>query len=606
MLTTLLRASIDGAILVAIVWILTRILRLSPSVRTIVWWAVAARFVVALVWPYPINVPILPVEPAAAARLTIRRASPVEVALGVPIPPAPSASTLVNSVIEWGSVAVLTWIVGLLLLAIAGGWRWRQTVRVRRESSPAPDGIQAMTAALAWNLGLKRVPDVRFSDRVNTPLVSGMIQPVVLLPADGFDRLAPRQQQMAICHELAHVKRNDLWLGCIPALAERMFFFHPLAHVASREYALWREAACDAAVIEALDVAPQEYGRLLLDLGVARPRIGLAAAGASWSFLNLKRRIAMLHHVSSGSRLSRYAGAGAVVLSLAAIVPMQLVARGTRPIESRIPGEPSTSALVQELESSALAAVVQDIERSREKPKELKRDFDYVLLLEDNGSVTTSGSSADVDRARKLKRPGEPMVWLRQNGREYVIRDPETLNSIRAIWDDVHFPMADHSKELAHHSEVFAKHAELAAKHGIEAAAQAMVGVKEELVDSRLEELSALKEVGKLAPRIDREELELASKILQENLQEQMDSLREQIEKLTEEIREIKMPMMAFPGPEWDFKMPDFDFKFSFGDMSKELEHYAKAMAGRSHKAEAEMRELIQRALTSGRAEVVR
>jgi hypothetical protein len=455
-----------------------------------------------------------------------------------------------------------------------------------------------MTAGLAWNLGLTRVPEVRLSDRINTPLVAGMLRPVVLLPTDGFDRLDPRQRQMAICHELAHVKRADLWFGCIPALAERMFFFHPLAHVASREYALWREAACDAAVIEALDVAPQEYGRLLLDLGVARPRVGLAAAGASWSFLNLKRRIAMLHHVSTKSRVSRVAGAGAVVLSLAAIVPMQLVARGARPAEASVPGEPSTE-LVRRPERPELSATVQAIERSREKPKEVQSEFDYVLLLEDNGSVTTSGSSADVERARRLKRPGEPMVWLRQNGREYVIRDPETLRLIQAVWNDVHFPMAEHSKELAHHSEAFAKHAELFAKHGLEMANQAMVGVKEGLLDSRIEELSALKEVGRLAPRIDREQLELATKLLQENLQEQMDSLRDQIEKLSEEIREIKAPT-------FDFKVPEFDFKFDFEDISKQFEVHAKAMADGAHKAEAEMRELIRRALSKGLGEVVR
>jgi hypothetical protein len=191
------------------------------------------------------------------------------------------------------------------------------------------------------------------------------------------------------------------------------------------------------------------------------------------------------------------------------------------------------------------------------------------------------------------------MVWLRQNGREYVIRDPETIDSIRAVWDDVHFPMADHGKELAHHSEVFAKHAELAAKHGLEAAAQAMVGVKEGLAHSRLEELSALKEVGRLAPRIHREEIELASKILQENLQEQMDSLREQIEKLTEEIHEIKMPLM-------DFKVPEIEWHGGLEDFSKAIELHAKAMADGAHKAEAEMRDLIRRALANGRAELIR
>jgi chromosome segregation ATPase len=159
--------------------------------------------------------------------------------------------------------------------------------------------------------------------------------------------------------------------------------------------------------------------------------------------------------------------------------------------------------------------------------------------------------------------------------------------------------MAEHSKELAHHSEAIAKHAELAARHGLEAANQAIVGVKEGLVESRSQELSALKEVGRLAPRIDREELELATKILQENLREEMESLREQIQKLEEELREIKTPMV-------DFKVPESYFKHPFEDMSKELEMHAKAMADGAHKAEAEMRELIQRALSKGLGEVIR
>ena len=59
-----------------------------------------------------------------------------------------------------------------------------------------------------------------------------------MLPAERLNTLSDEQRRMVICHELAHLKRADLWLGCIPALAERMFFFHPLADVASREYAL--------------------------------------------------------------------------------------------------------------------------------------------------------------------------------------------------------------------------------------------------------------------------------------------------------------------------------------------------------------------------------
>ncbi len=142
---------------------------------------------------------------------------------------------------------------------------------------------------------------------------------------------------MAICHELAHVKRADLWLGCVPALAERLFFFHPLVRLAAREYALSREAACDSAVMDTLEVAPQDYGRLLLALGVSRPRTGLTAAGAAWSFPNLKRRIAMLQHQSARSTRSRALAVAVVGLAITAMVPIQLAARresASKPVQA--------------------------------------------------------------------------------------------------------------------------------------------------------------------------------------------------------------------------------------------------------------------------------
>ena len=115
-----------------------------------------------------------------------------------------------------------------------------------------------MTADLAALIGLRRLPDVRISEDVVTPLVAGLRRPVVLLPLTRFTALSAARQRMTLCHELVHLKRWDLFLGWIPAAAEPLFFFHPLAHVAAREYLFWREAACDAAVLEALDVAPQD------------------------------------------------------------------------------------------------------------------------------------------------------------------------------------------------------------------------------------------------------------------------------------------------------------------------------------------------------------
>ena len=272
-------------------------------------------------------------------------------------------------------------------------------------------------------LRLRRVPEVRISARIETPLVTGLVRPVVLLPSGRVDALTDRQRQMALCHELAHLKRADLWLGCVPALAERVFFFHPLVHLASREYALSREAACDAAVMETLDAAPQEYGRLLLSLGVSHPRTGFTAAGGAWSFLSLKRRIAMLQDVSARSNRSRVIAFGAVGLAVAAMVPMQLAARpGTA--HSGSAGERRGEQAASTRRAAARGSRRRPRRQRRTRAAPNTRGLSFVMMLEDD-QQTTSGSPEDVARARRHRKNGEPLLWFRYDGREYVVRDPE-------------------------------------------------------------------------------------------------------------------------------------------------------------------------------------
>ena len=464
MMSMLARASMDGAILVAAVWVLSRVLRLTPATRTMLWWCAAAKFVVALAWTTPIAIPVLPAETAIVHRVDRVAAPRGEV---LPSRPRGAAAVrpdlggpFVRALREWSSFAAIAWSLGLLLVAIVGVRRWRGTVHMLNASEPAPDEVQAHAADLASRLRLRRVPEVRISARIETPLVTGLVRPVVLLPSGRLEALTDRQRQMALCHELAHLKRADLWLGCVPALAERVFFFHPLVHLASREYALSREAACDAAVMETLDAAPQEYGRLLLSLGVSHPRTGFTAAGGAWSFLSLKRRIAMLQEVSARSNRSRAIAFGAVGLAVAAMVPMQLAAR-----PGAAQAAPTATAAAQEAsrdeqrrrEPAASEAAAQVESRPN------TRGLAFVMMLEDD-QQTSSGSSEDVARARRHRRNGEPLLWFRYDGREYVVRDPEVLGQARALWNDVYASGAgvDAMSALGHTlTDELVKHKEL-------------------------------------------------------------------------------------------------------------------------------------------------
>lgn len=109
----------------------------------------------------------------------------------------------------------------------------------------------------------------------------------------------------------------------MPTLARHLFFFHPLIHLAVREYGIAREAACDAVVVAGDRRCRQDYGRLLVRLGTSTSfRTGLASA--SPTFLSLKRRLTMLQNTAYFPRAGSF-----ILLALVAaagVMPLRLVA----------------------------------------------------------------------------------------------------------------------------------------------------------------------------------------------------------------------------------------------------------------------------------------
>ena len=418
----LARASVIGALFILAVWAVCRLLpRLSSPTRAVLWWLAAVKVLVGLVWIEPFVLPVLPwpaatlrVEDAAsghggvgATRLLRPAADASE---GPALTPPPPSRTTPAPVPGWPIVLVGTWLAGV---AVSGSVTLRQLRHVRgvaRRARAAGPETGATVDALARRIGLARPPEVRLSDEIDTPVTVGFAPSMLLLPSAGFAGLSGSEQEMALCHELMHVRRHDLWLGCVPAVAERAFFFHPLVRLVAREYLLAREAACDAGVLQVLGAEPHDYGRLLCALGVTQFRTGLGAAGAPHSAANLKRRIIMLRAASLPGFKRRMTVAIAVVAALSALVPVQLGARtGSQPTRADRLVAPDKALL-----GSAQS----------------QRQDSYVLL-DEKGDTVMSGSGDHADRARRFRRDGEPLLWFRRDGREYICRDAAVIASMR-------------------------------------------------------------------------------------------------------------------------------------------------------------------------------
>jgi bla regulator protein BlaR1 len=677
MMSTLLRASIDGAVMVAAIWLVTRLLSLSPATRTVLWWCAAAKFVLALAWTTPIAVPLLPAQVLSSQVVT--RAAPV-VENGVPpadvfsrvasrvgprlssrlserLVPGPAVTEAIvepfRGLAEWAVFALIFWVGGLVLLAFVAFRRWRETAAIVRASVAVGPGLQRRAADLCERLGLRRVPQVRVSSEIETPLVTGLIRPVVMLPADRFGTLTDRQQEMALCHELAHLKRADLWLGCVPALAERLFFFHPLVQLASREYSLAREAACDAAVVETLDAAPREYGSLLLALGVSRPQTG-AAAGAAGSFQHFKRRIAMLQDLPSRSNRSRVIAAGVVGLALAAMIPLRLVARpATSTVETSATGRSARVAQGNRTASEPISVEAERQVKAEQEPRASSESgVRFVLLLEDN-QRTISGPEDDLPRARAHQRNGEPLLWFRYQGREYVIRDREVLREVQAAWKRVYdSDLGRHASEAAQdllagdlgkligdHVGTLAANAaalvaEPAAQFGAELGAQLGVQLGQLGAAAAVEALSSLQSLGPVLgnlaelehmPRIDVEidqrelerhtreaekigrEVNKAVREFQERFHEDLKrSLRQDLDLQRDQMRELREHMRELERSLRDMKEPLKDLEEPMKEFGRHMESFGQQIGDATRDAMDDMRVIIERAVKSGIAQPVK
>ena len=474
----LVTASIAGAVVIIATAALSRITsRITPAMQCTLWWLAALKLTVGLVWIEPVVLGVLPAgdvvwrrgfSPAGEARLT---RDAIELTGGAKAP-LPQLEEKDSANLSWRAIAAAIWISGALAGLGVMFVRVRKTRRIVTRAQLVDVDLLRVVRELCVQVGVRRTIDARWSSAIDAPMIVGLLRPAILLPAGRFETLSIAGQRMAICHELVHLRRGDLWLGCVPALAERLFFFHPLAILAAREYLLAREAACDRAVLRLLDAAPQDYGRLLLALGVSPMRAGLAAAGSSRSFSTLKRRIAMLGHrsPSSMSRVGGWLLAGAAVCAL---VPIQLTARPGTVSPKVLPPHLKAwpwAAKAEEPASTAAAPVAATAQAKEPAHKANDERLEFVLVNRDRHGVTMSGSWQDAERLKRQYRD-ERVLWFRHGGKAYVVKDAGALDEAERI----NRPVA----------EIGAKQGEIGAKQGAIGARQGAVGARQGEIGAR-------------------------------------------------------------------------------------------------------------------------
>ncbi|KAF1013338.1 MAG: Regulatory protein BlaR1 [Stenotrophomonas maltophilia] len=322
--------SVQTAALVGLVALLCRALpSLSAATRCQLWWLVSLQAVLGLLWLQPLQLAWL----LAPAPLPV----PAVPATLTALPDGAAGLATASSLPWWALASVALWLAGVLLVALRTVGEWRRSRALLAAARPCSDAALVDALQLAAEAhGLRRAPRLWTSERIDAPQIVGPLRPVLLLPV-GSHALQGDALDLALTHELQHLQRRDLQWGLLPALAQHLFFFHPLLRLAVREYAQAREEAVDSAVIAGQGDCRQDYGRLLLQLGVApRPHVGVASAAPSMG--SLKRRVQSLQPRKACPKVV----ATALTLAVLAVgvAPLRLVAAPTPPAPPLPPAAP--------------------------------------------------------------------------------------------------------------------------------------------------------------------------------------------------------------------------------------------------------------------------
>ncbi len=146
----------------------------------------------------------------------------------------------------WRSQLACAWFLGVSLMSLRFMTASFFVFRLRWSGvSLTEPKINELAATLARQIGVWQPWSIRVSSIAQGPLVVGCFRPLILLPATALTHLSASELQAILLHELAHIRRFDLWINLLQALTETLLFFHPAVWWLSRKINEERENCCD-------------------------------------------------------------------------------------------------------------------------------------------------------------------------------------------------------------------------------------------------------------------------------------------------------------------------------------------------------------------------
>ena len=272
-----------------------------------------------------LNIPVAVVDPAPPeARPLPQSTTPGSTAQPHPITVYLNSPPRLRLVFSWFTVAAFTWLAVAAAAWIALGIGQRILLRkIFHTEAPLPDGAVRTWEACRRAFGLKKMPRLLASTCVTSPLLLGVWNPRVVLPASLVESdLDEVELRHIFAHEIGHYQRGDHWTNGLQLLVLSIHWFNPLTWYCVREARLDQEMAADEWALRRLGAAHRKaYGETLLKFISRQAGSGTlsTAVGIAENKAHLKDRLRLISRFRGISRRDSILGA---VLVVALIVPV--------------------------------------------------------------------------------------------------------------------------------------------------------------------------------------------------------------------------------------------------------------------------------------------
>jgi beta-lactamase regulating signal transducer with metallopeptidase domain len=143
------------------------------------------------------------------------------------------------------------WATGATALLLRFTVGWRASCSVAHSARTLSGGLwfDILPRLLAEMQVVRRVR-IASSHLLGSPAVFGIVRPTIIVPTALLLSWTPMQVEMALLHEIAHIKRHDNVIRMMQRIIESLLFFHPITWLLSADLSRDREDCCDAVVLK--------------------------------------------------------------------------------------------------------------------------------------------------------------------------------------------------------------------------------------------------------------------------------------------------------------------------------------------------------------------